>query len=221
MSFSGTRPGMSITPGSRHGRRLLAMAVGAAVVVALAIPTATFGQSAAPAPTATHRPVGEACKPALQKLDPANVELTGLWSGDDEGIYYLRQIGKQIWWSGMSDRFQTDGEMGRDWNNVATGTLADDLSIDVQWADVPHGNILGGGTMHLKVEPDSSGIIQIRKVSETGSGFGGSLWTRCAPAPHTFASFDEPFSYTPPDGAWVEQLRGRPSRGRHRGARRP
>ena len=37
-------------------------------------------------------------------------------------------------------------------------------------------------------------------MSETGSGFGNSIWSRCAAPSHTFASFDQPFSYTPPAG---------------------
>ena len=210
MSFNGTRPGTNTTYEGRRGRRLLGAAVGAAAVVALVILSATFGRSPAPVATPTQRPTGEACAPALQKLDPANVELTGLWSGDDRGIYYIRQIGEHISWSGMSDRSQAQGEMGRDWNNVAMGNLADDLSIDVQWADVPHGNILGGGTMHLQVEPDTSGIIQIHKLSETGSGFGANIWTRCATVPHTFATFDQPFAYTPPEGLALSNFEGSP-----------
>jgi hypothetical protein len=35
--------------------------------------------------------------------------------------------------------------------------------------------------MTLKIEGDAKGNIQLRKVAETGSGFGNNLWTLCFP----------------------------------------
>lgn len=113
-------------------------------------------------------------------FDPNDIDLTGPWAGDDGGIYYLRQVGSFVWWNGMSERAGSPSAFGREWNNVARGEI-NGLEIDVEWADVPRGEILGEGTLHLSIEDDGSGSIQIVKVSETGTGFGNSLWTPCTP----------------------------------------
>jgi hypothetical protein len=57
---------------------------------------------------------------------------------------------------------------------VAVGVLEGD-TLQMEWADVPLGEILGGGTLTLRV--DASGD-RIEKISETGTGFGGLVWTR-------------------------------------------
>ena len=98
------------------------------------------------------------------------------------GYYYLRQLDDVVWWNGMSDRDGTPSDLGRGWNNVARGEIARDLTISVEWADVPRGDIDGGGTLELTIGPDESGDLQIVKTSETGTGFGnpylGPLRTR-------------------------------------------
>jgi hypothetical protein len=55
-------------------------------------------------------------------------------------------------------------DLGRDWNNVATGPVKADLTIPVQWADVPRGGILGYGTMVWKIVADASGNALLVKV---------------------------------------------------------
>ena len=116
------------------------------------------------------------------KFDPkATIDLTGAWAGDDDGIYYIRQRGTTISWNGMSDRNGLPALLGHEWNNVGRGEIQKDLSIAIDWADVPRGGIDGYGTMNLKIGPDSAGNIQITKVSETGTGFGNTVWTRCQP----------------------------------------
>ena len=54
----------------------------------------------------------------------------------------------------MSDRARPAPELGRQWNNVAIGTLAADGTIEVNWMDVPRGGILGGGTLTLRAQAD-------------------------------------------------------------------
>ncbi len=139
--------------------------------------------SATTAPTPRPSPVVAAvCTPTPIKFDPkATIDLTGAWAGDDDGIYYLRQRGTTISWNGMSDRNGPPALLGHDWNNVGRGEIQKDLSIAIDWADVPRGGIDGYGTMNLKIGPDSAGNIQITKVSETGTGFGNTVWTRCQP----------------------------------------
>lgn len=137
-----------------------------------------------PPPTPSASPVvGAVCLPNSIRFDPtATIDLTGAWAGDDGGIYYVRQLGSVIWWSGMSERDQPPASLGRDWNNVGRGELGKDLTIVSDWADVPRGGILGSGTVTLKVGPDADGNLQITKRSETGTGRGDTLWTPCVRA---------------------------------------
>lgn len=152
-------------------------------------PASSGGQAshaAAPsasAATATARPspaVAAKCDKAPKKFDPSHVDLTGPWAGDDEGIYYLRQEGSILWWNGMSGRAGIPSDLGRDWNNVGRGVIKA-LKVDVEWADVPRGGILGNGTLSLKIEDDGTGNVHIVKVDETGTGFGNNIWTPCTP----------------------------------------
>lgn len=148
----------------------------ASAAVASATPSATT------TPTPRLSPVVAAqCTPTPLKFDPKAIDLTGAWAGDDDGIYYLRQRGTTISWNGMSERNGPPSLLGHDWNNVGRGEIQKDLSIAIDWADVPRGGIDGYGTMILKIGPDSAGNIQITKVSETGTGFGNTVWTRCEP----------------------------------------
>src|SRR4249920_228391 len=111
---------------------------------------ATAARSAAPA-SAAAKPsasiaVAAPCTKRALNFDPKALDLTGAWMGDDDGVYYIRQLGKVIWWSGMSEASGPPDRLGRDWNNVATGTIKDDLTIPLTWADVPRGGVMGSGT---------------------------------------------------------------------------
>ncbi|RUS96528.1 hypothetical protein DSM106972_087150 [Dulcicalothrix desertica PCC 7102] len=91
--------------------------------------------------------------------------LTGAWNCNDGGVYFIRQVGNQIWWYGQS----SDG--GQTWSNVFQGTITGSRIIG-SWADVPKGSIRGYGEMTLRI---SGGRIQ--KISG-GENFGGSVWSR-------------------------------------------
>ena len=126
--------------------------------------------------------VGGVCTPTPIKFDPkATIDLTGAWAGDDDGVVYVRQRGNVIWWNSMSDRAATPSRLGRDWNNVGRGEIKSDLTIVADWVDVPRGGIDGYGTVNFKIGPDSAGNLQITKTSETGTGRGDVVWTRCQP----------------------------------------
>jgi diacylglycerol O-acyltransferase/trehalose O-mycolyltransferase len=155
------------------------------------------GASPAAAPIPTTRPAIDACEPAKVPFDAENLALTGLWSADDRGIYYIRQDKDRVWWNGMSDRLQRNGEAGREWDNVAFGRLKNGR-LTMDWADVPFSGSLGRGTLLLKPEADKDGNLRILGVSH--EGFGGSLWTPCAPEPMTFTDFARPFSVQPQFG---------------------
>ena len=91
--------------------------------------------------------------------------LTGAWSNNDGGIYYIRQVGNYVWWYGES------GDGGKRWSNVFRGTISGNKIIG-HWADVPKGSILGSGEMTLSI---SNG--RLHKISG-GENFGGSVWSR-------------------------------------------
>ena len=141
---------------------------------------ATASTSPKPSASPSPRPIAARCDKVAKAFDAKKIDLNGPWAGDDDGIYYLRQVGSVLWWNGMSDRAGVPATLGREWNNVARGEIKD-LAVDVQWADVPRGGILGGGTMNLKIQDDGTGNVRITKVSETGSGFGNTTWTPCKP----------------------------------------
>lgn len=145
-----------------------------------ASPAPTVASSAAitPRPTIAQ---GAPCEPNARTFDAEKVNVTGSWAGDDGGIYYLRQVDKIVWWNGMADRAGSPSILGRQWNNVGRGEIKDDLTIAVEWADVPRGDILGGGTLTLKIEADAKGNIQLRTVSQQTGDFGNTLWTLCFP----------------------------------------
>jgi hypothetical protein len=140
----------------------------------------TSSATATPSPTPTAEVAAECTRRDL-KFDPAKIDLTGPWMGDDDGIYYLRQLGKNLWWSGMSNRQGLPRDLGRDWNNVASGQIKADLTIQLDWADVPRGQIMGHGTLTWKVVDDGTGNAKLTKITETGTGFGGSEFIPCSP----------------------------------------
>jgi hypothetical protein len=111
----------------------------------------------------------------------AAISLTGKWKNNDGGIYYLRQIGKNLWWYGEQS---TNNPL---FSNVFYGEIYDILNpntlITGRWTDVPKGRTTGGvvieggtidsGLMTLQVTSANTFI----KTGEQG-GFGGSRWTR-------------------------------------------
>ena len=141
------------------------------------------GVGASPASSASPSPVvGAVCTPTPVKFSSlVKIDLTGVWAGDDGGVYYVRQLDNVIWWNGMSQRDEPPDSLGREWNNVGRGEIRDDLTIAAEWADVPRGATPGYGTVDFKIGPDGEGNIQVIKTSETGTGRGDTTWTRCRP----------------------------------------
>ncbi len=96
----------------------------------------------------------------------ATIDLSGQWQGNDGGIYYIRQVGNRVWWSGES------ANNGGDWSNVFQGTVAG-TRLTGNWADVPKGTSRQSGSLNLQL--NSANRLSI--VSQTG-GFSGTEWTR-------------------------------------------
>jgi len=92
--------------------------------------------------------------------------LTGKWFCNDGGSYFIRQVGNEIWWHGIS------GDGGATWSNVFHGRLNGD-QISGRWADVPQGRVQNAGEMTIQI----LGNNKFKAIRKTG-GFGGSEWTR-------------------------------------------
>jgi hypothetical protein len=114
------------------------------------------------------------------------LDLTGIWTADNGAVYYVREIGNDVWWAGFDpDPFSTlasksnSFERGLTSAQVFHGTLSGD-TVNGNWAEVPRetGSTLGQGTLILAVSHDSAGsVIQFQTESQTG-GFAARSWTR-------------------------------------------
>jgi hypothetical protein len=111
----------------------------------------------------------------------AQGDLTGVWSCDDSGTYFIRQVGNIVWWYGESASSQSLSQSlntNPAWANVAYGTITGD-NIVLFWADVPTGSSgFNSGSLALKYSYNQ-GTDTLSKQFDTG-GFGGSQWTRSA-----------------------------------------
>jgi len=107
------------------------------------------------------------------------IDLTGTWAGDDAGVYYLRQVGDQVWWLGMSGIGGPLVARGTDWTNVYHGTLKGD-TVTGTYADVPGGAIQDKGPVVMKLSRTSDGGISLVRTDPLlETGFGGTMFTPC------------------------------------------
>jgi hypothetical protein len=100
------------------------------------------------------------------KIRETSISLTGVWQASDGGTYYLRQIGTNVWWNGMSG-----GNDGRSFSNVFHGEIkwlqTGPPRVIGEWVDLPRGTSTGSGTLDLRITSPTT----FQKVSHTGSGF--------------------------------------------------
>ena len=113
--------------------------------------------------------------------DPADEgELTGAWAGNDSGVYYIRQVGDCVWWFGTEVR---DLELGptdqRGFANVASGRIVG-TQVDLEWADVPLGNIVNGGGLTF-IYDEERGELTLADQRGGNQPFGGTVLTRIDP----------------------------------------
>ena len=154
------------------------------VTMALASVGASIGAGAnpsvKPAPTAEAAAALFTCASRTLAWDGKSpIDLTGTWNGDDEGVYYLRQLGDQVWWLGMSGLGGPFADRGADWTNVYLGTLKGD-TVTGTYADVPQGQILDKGPVVMKLTPTpDGGIALVRTDPLLETGFGGTEFTPC------------------------------------------
>jgi hypothetical protein len=145
-----------------------------------------------PAPTASVGTSGaDLSAIACATADPGDVgELTGAWQGDDQGVYYIRQVGDCLWWFGTELRDIEPGVTGqRGFANVASGRV-DGSEIEVEWADVPMGDILNGGGLTLDYD-ELNGRLVITERRGEGERFGATMFTRIEPGASPNASPSE------------------------------
>jgi hypothetical protein len=92
--------------------------------------------------------------------------LTGTWTCNDGGTYFIRQNGNDVWWLGRS----ADG--GASWTNVFHGTIDGDI-VEGLWSDVPLGAERQNGELDLQIASDD----HLTRTRQTGN-FAGREWTR-------------------------------------------
>lgn len=111
-------------------------------------------------------------------LPTQNINLTGIWKANDGGTYYIRNIGDDIWWLGISSN-----DAGKTFSNVLRGQiLENNNTIVADWTDLPMGSNMYYGKLTLNVDSN----VTLNKISESsysnnGSSsccFGATIWQR-------------------------------------------
>ena len=124
--------------------------------------------------------------PALaQGCIPPN--LTGTYSGDDGGVYYVQQSDATVWWAGLSSDSGLNPDAvwhrGLGFTNVFRGTAHCDYTVTGDWANVTRGSILQSGTLALSISY-FNGNLRLTRLTQTG-GFGGTTLTQTDPLDDT------------------------------------
>jgi hypothetical protein len=109
--------------------------------------------------------------------------LTGTYSADDGGLYYMQQSGSTLWWAGLSVdpkiALEQQWHRGLDFTNVFSGTIFCNGQIVGKWVNVPRGVTLSSGTLSLAIDT-SSGSTRIKQLPSVG-GFAAKLWQQRSP----------------------------------------
>ena len=107
-----------------------------------------------------------------------NINLTGTWKANDGGTYYIRNIGNDVWWLGISSN-----DDGKTFSNVLKGQIhINNKTITADWSDIPKGTNGYYGKLTLAIDSN----IMLHKVKETNYNksrdpsccFGTSKWQR-------------------------------------------
>ena len=114
------------------------------------------------------------CAIALFLPAVALADLSGEWTCDDGGRYYLRQVGNTLYWYG--ERSVTNPA----WSHVYHGRVQGSR-VRGNWADVPKGRTNSRGELRLQIREGDNVLVATPKTG----GFGGSRWVRVGytPAP--------------------------------------
>jgi TIR domain len=109
----------------------------------------------------------------VEGADPFNI--TGVWECNDGGIYYVRNLGREVWWFGHGVHPH------QSFANVAYGQVegeGDKRTLKLRWADVPAGttNIYGRLVLLLSFSIQQNRVTHM-SATESSGRFGGEHWT--------------------------------------------
>jgi hypothetical protein len=105
-------------------------------------------------------------------------DISGVWTADDGGTYYVREFQNEVWWLGWSPASSNDFHKGIGFSNVFQGVVSEG-TITGEWADVPRGQTLGAGSLKIAVLSPT----ELSRISSSG-GFSGSRWQKSASVPN-------------------------------------
>jgi len=152
------------------------------------------------------QPSGEQACPPVQVSGPDGLplDLSGVWSGNDTGVYYIKQIGSCVWWSGLSS-FTDQGQYpGQEWIMTFRGMMDADGKINGDFVDVKSSNP-GSGTMTIEARIDQvngQAVVQLYRTGSTGHAIGVTFWQRTTePTPTEPTPTEVPAGTTPPTAA--------------------
>ncbi|NYT02119.1 MAG: hypothetical protein GKC10_05115 [Methanosarcinales archaeon] len=118
------------------------------------------GSSQATSPSVDTGPSSSGCTWCPEDL--TGPDLTGVWSCDDGGTYYIRQMGYIVWWSGESSPLEPM------WSNVARGIFGNCV-LTLEFYDLPKGTATGFGTLVLEVLSNDEMVAREKPPSYSGS----------------------------------------------------
>jgi hypothetical protein len=146
----------------------------------LALVVAACGDSS-PSPSAEAGEGPDLSAIACATADPTDLgELTGAWLGSEGGNYYLRHVGDCVWWFGTEVDDIQPGVIGQPgFANVASGRFDGGLLV-VEWADIPLGNVLGGGGLTFVYDAANDRLLLTEQRGDWVP-FGGTELTRIEP----------------------------------------
>ena len=85
-------------------------------------------------------------------------------------MYYIRQVGDCVWWFGTESLTSSPARPGSDgFSNVAAGRV-DGTEIELEWADIPLGNILGGGGLTVTIDEGGDSLRVTEQRGDWGAG---------------------------------------------------
>lgn len=97
-----------------------------------------------------------------ETIDP-QIDISGYFTCNDGGHYYIRQIGMEVYWFGESKNGA--------WANVFKGRISGN-TINGYFYDVPKGRADGKGELRIRIEALG------HTLSKISGRFGGSRWTK-------------------------------------------
>jgi len=97
------------------------------------------------------------------------ISLTGTWTAGNLGVFFIRQIGNEVWWLGEDDPLQPS------WCNVGHGTVTD-RTLTVEWTDIPKGTSRSRGTVVINIAHSN----KLEVISQKG-GFAVKEMTKSKP----------------------------------------